>query len=286
MLKTFLEKNKNKTIKVNSIPSKIEYIKSKIDNKFNYYTIHSIEKGISDDYYPYFYKIDFKDALTWKPSYSSVYISLITKSKEYSGTKVMNIVLDFLKQFKEIKEITITDGAEVNCDKYKIDLSLYKLLTTNSTFYGKFGFKLVTSNRNIIVDEKMIKLSKKLKNYKIEKIINELEKITENTKKIQNIKFVGYNFTERKVKDKDISDYVKIIKKIIKILHKYKNNKLGNTLELLQNKNCKELSFLLKNICNLPYKFNSIHSKFLEDFLTLNYLRWNYNWNGMYHITL
>ena len=54
-------------------------------------------------------------------------------------------MIDFLKSFKQVKKAYLKDAANVNCKNSddRIDLSLYKLITSYIGFYQKFGFRLV-----------------------------------------------------------------------------------------------------------------------------------------------
>lgn len=109
------------------------------------------------------YKIDFLDYIKFETN-NNVYISDIHKHKNISGTNMMHTVLKLLKVL-HADEVTVHDGSSIDCGHMKeaINLSFFKLVEKNTTFYQKFGFKLSIGNREGLIlryktDENMNKV--------------------------------------------------------------------------------------------------------------------------------
>jgi hypothetical protein len=71
---------------------------------------------------------------------NNCHIGSLQKFGQYSGTQIMNVLIDFLKLIR-VEKVTIYDDTKIIKDGKIIDLSLYKLLTCGQTFYQRFGFE-------------------------------------------------------------------------------------------------------------------------------------------------
>ena len=110
----FIKKYKNKTFLIKNdkmeIEVKLEKIKSAINSKLDFYSINTTEKGNEIEYV---FAIVF---LYKKPSYENVFIKNISKSEKYSGSNIVNFVIDFLSSFKQVKKLYLHDAANVSCN--------------------------------------------------------------------------------------------------------------------------------------------------------------------------
>ena len=178
----------------------------------------------------------------------TIYISSISKKEGViSGSESIKFAINIAKHIKEVKKIYLFDGASVKCadtDENSYDLSLYKLLVKNETFYNKFGFYLQYKSKNI---QKILeKYAKQVSQYKNNKIIYELTKIINELEK-KNLKLpIKLYLFELNIRDnyREINNYMDINKcisyynGIIRILNYYKNKTFGKTIEILQKENC------------------------------------------------
>ncbi len=149
---------------------------------------------------------------------------------------MMKCFIKYIKRkYKNIKNITLTDNAVLNCGKIQIQLSIYYFFKYGKHYYSKFGF---VPNFSLEQKKKFEKYKKKYlseeKNYK--KFLFFLKKnitLTNNNKKEINIIF----------------EKLKKYKSIKKFLHKYRFE------------NCKILKTFLKKLLS----YFKIKKKILSD---------------------
>jgi hypothetical protein len=300
-IKDFINKYKNKTftIKNNDIEFQVKLIKHKsiIKSKLDYYSIETIE--LSQDRYnvKYIFKISFLDPIQNKPSFENILINNISKSEKYSGSIVVNFVIDFLKSFIQIKKLYLGDRTTVNCKNSddNLNLSLYKLITSNIGFYQKFGFRLITQNGEDI-NNNLINISKKVSNYKVNIILNiflKIIKLIEKHKKNITVKCIRpYSNIIEENKLKNISLYVFNLAFIIFALEPYKKYTFGECVKKMNEDKCFMLSKLLNRLTNdiengttyFEFKFEKekIKSQFLYDFYKLCIYSNNFQDNGFF----
>ena len=220
-----------------SLHTDIRFFTNKI-LKPNVFELKSIDNIIS---------INFDDKFHRK---NTIYISHISKKEGViTGSESIKFAINIAKHIKEVKKMYLYDAASVKCpdsnsDINSYDLSLYKLLVKNETFYNKFGFYLEYKSKNI---QKILeKYSKQVSQYKNNKIINELTKIINELEK-KNLKLpIKLYLFELDISDnyREINNYMDINKcicyynGIIRILKYYKNKTFGKTIEILQKENC------------------------------------------------
>ena len=263
-------------------------------NNKKYYILESVDKGNTINEYSIF-SIFFLDIITLVPSFTNVYISNISKKKDLiSGSESMKMVIKICKKIKTIKKLFLLDYAEINCNKSNetIDLSLYKLILNNYTFYSKFGFMLYDKNKYI--QTKLLYYSKIVGNYKVINIIKEFNNI---------INFITINYNNE-IKGDFIDRFSKLIfndninysdKKriiigynyLITIFEKYRNIKFKNMIKLLLENECHNLFTLFymldyNNYYKFYYEKNKISSKFLLEYTKLYILRNNYQYQGYF----
>ena len=143
------------------------------------------------------------------------YIANIHRTYNISGSQMMYFVLE-LQRVLGVEKTILHDGATVNCDGSRMNLSYIKLLEKGKTFYMKFGFEYEIDKSGWFVmrykNEKEYKKDldntiAKIKKIKIDDIIKDYEDIldilVETTKtgdyRNFNIKFV----TETEFKNHD-----------------------------------------------------------------------------------
>ena len=89
-------------------------------------------------------------------------------------------MIEFLKSFKQVKKAYLNDAATINCKNSNdlFSLSLYKLLTSYIGFYQKYGFRLVIDyGKEEDITNNMVLLAKKVANYKVKDILENLKKL-------------------------------------------------------------------------------------------------------------
>ena len=125
----FIKKYKNKIFIIKNdkmeIEVKLNKIKSAINSKLDFYSITTTEKGSVG--VEYIFAIAF---LYKTPSYENVFIKNISKSEKYSGSNIVNFVIDFLSSFKQVKKLYLHDAADVSCknsdDRFEEQYDLYR----------------------------------------------------------------------------------------------------------------------------------------------------------------
>jgi hypothetical protein len=273
--KTFLLKNDKVEIEVKLLKERRIFIKSKLD----FYTIFSLSNE---------FRIDFFHE---KPSFENVYIPSINKSEKYSGSEVVKFVIEFLKSFKQVKKAYLYDASTINCKNSNdtFSLSLYKLLTSYIGFYQKHGFRLVINyGKEEDITNNMVLLAKKVANYKVKDILENLKKIinlVEKYKKNVQVKTI-YKYDEY-VSIENLGEFIYIFGFLYFCMMTYKRDKFGKFIEKLNDEKCFMLSQLFDNLNKLryiefKYKNKKIIPNFLVDYYKLFLYSYNFGWNGYY----
>jgi hypothetical protein len=292
----FIKNFKNKTflLKNNSIEFevKLSKIKSVINSKLDYYSITTIENAVYGVTYVFAIIFFYK-----KPSFKNVYIQNISKTEKYSGTDVINFIINFLKSFKQVKKVYLHDSVDVSCKNSddRFDLSLYKLITSYNAFYQKFGFRLIMEHNEEDCTKLMVKLAKKVSTYKIKNILNTFQKIIKLVEKYKEkviIKIIvplnmSLNIIIKEILLKEFRNIIHDIGYLYFIMTPYKKYTFGKYIEILNNKKCFMLSQLLTTFSNIKYfEFNyekdKIISEFLLDYNKLLIYRNNIQWKGIF----
>jgi hypothetical protein len=294
----FIKKYKNKTFTIKNdkmkmeIEVKLKKVKSIINSKSDFYSITTTEKADIGSTFgvEYVFSISFFYKI---PSYENVNIDNISKSEKFSGSNIVKFVIDFLSSFKQVKKAYLYDGSQVSCKNSddKIDLSMYKLLTSYNGFYQKLGFRLVIEDGEDDITKKMISLAKKVSNYKVKDILENFKKIirfVEKYKKKIIIKYIGKY--EKILYEKpldNLKDFIYDFGFICFSMLPYKNYTFGKYLEKINSKKCFILSKLFEilsnnNYFNFSYNKQKIISHFLLDYIKLSIYRNNYQWKGIF----
>lgn len=287
----FIKKYKNKTFIIKNdkmeIEVKLKKVKSAINSKLDFYSIITTEKGSVEVGYVFAIAFLYKT-----PSYENVFIKNISKSEKYSGSNIVNFVIDFLSSFKQVKKIYLHDGTDVSCknSNHRFDLSMYKLLTSYYGFYQKFGFRLIVENSEEDITKIMVSLAKKVSKYKIKDILENFREI---------IRFVEKYKNKTKIKcitkwDKTI--YEKPLDHLNELMYNigylcftmipYKNYTFRKFIEKINIKKCFILSHLFEILSNIDYfefSYNKekIISKFLLDYIKFSIYRNDYQGKGI-----
>ena len=287
----FIKKYKNKTFIIKNdkmeIEVKLKKVKSAINSKLDFYSIITTEKGSVEVAYVFAIAFLYKT-----PSYENVFIKNISKSEKYSGSNIVNFVIDFLSSFKQVKKIYLHDGTDVSCknSNHRFDLSMYKLLTSYYGFYQKFGFRLIVENSEEDITKIMVSLAKKVSKYKIKDILENFREI---------IRFVEKYKNKTKIKcitkwDKTI--YEKPLDHLNELMYNigylcftmipYKNYTFRKFIEKINIKKCFILSHLFEILSNIDYfefSYNKekIISKFLLDYIKFSIYRNDYQYKGI-----
>jgi hypothetical protein len=229
------------------------------------YFLHTTQK--SDDSSKDIINILFHDIIKKVPSFSNIYIKNISKKDGLiSGSDAVLFAIAIIQKISEAKFIYLYDAATI---KYKnseneLDLSLYKLIVDDRTFYGKFGFELYFKQS---LQKKLLYYASKIKNYTIDKIIVELKNITSFIEKNYYNKMSGLvvNYYSKAIETKKEISYSE--KKeiynnyqiIIGILSKLnKNLKFNEGIIILNKKYFFELCMLFDKIINKNSFYNII----------------------------
>lgn len=116
-------------------------------NKKTFYVLKS-QLPYSGETYPPF-EVTFIDFLTKEVSGGGCYINYFNKTKEFSGTQIIESIILFLKILK-IERCILNDAASIGCSKDeqgRISLSFLKIMESGYSFYERFGFEpLLDSN--------------------------------------------------------------------------------------------------------------------------------------------
>ena len=163
------------------------------------------------------------------------------------------------------------------------------MLTSYVGFYQKYGFRLVIDyGKEEDIINKMVRLAKKVANYKVKDVLNNLKKIIkfiEKYKKDVLVKTI-YNSNEY-TSIGSLSDFISKIGFIYFTMTAYKKYTFGKFIEKLNDKKCFILSTLFDCFNNLQYiEFKYKNKKIIPIFL-VNYYKLfiyanNFGWNGKY----
>jgi hypothetical protein len=290
----FIKKYKNKTFTIKNdkmkmeIEVKLNKIKSAINSKLDFYSIITTEKGSVEVAYVFAIAFLYKT-----PSYENVFIKNISKSEKYSGSNIVNFVIDFLSSFKQVKKIYLHDGTDVSCKNsdHRFDLSMYKLLTSYYGFYQKFGFRLIVENSEEDITKIMVSLAKKVSKYKIKDILENFREIIRFVEKYKNKTKIKYiEKWDKTIYEKpldDLKDLMYNIGYLCFTMIPYKNYTFRKFIEKINIKKCFILSHLfeiLSNIYYFEFSYNKekIISKFLLDYIKFSIYRNDYQGKGIF----
>ena len=288
----FIKKYKNKTFIIKNdkmeIEVKLKKIKSAINSKLDFYSITTTEKGSVG--VEYIFAIAF---LYKTPSYENVFIKNISKSEKYSGSNIVNFIIDFLSSFKQVKKIYLHDGTDVSCknSNHRFDLSMYKLLTSYYGFYQKFGFRLIVENSEEDITKIMVSFAKKVSKYKIKDILENFREIIRFVEKYKNKTKIKYIEKWDKTINEKPLDHLKELMYNIGYLCftmiPYKNYTFRKFIETINIKKCFILSHLFEILSNIDYfefSYNKekIISKFLFDYINFSIYRNDYQFKGIF----
>ena len=289
----FIKKYKNKTFTIKNdkmkmeIEVKLKKIKSAINSKLDFYSITTTEKGSVG--VEYIFAIAF---LYKTPSYENVFIKNISKSEKYSGSNIVNFVIDFLSSFKQVKKIYLHDGTDVSCknSNHRFDLSMYKLLTSYYGFYQKFGFRLIVENSEEDITKIMVSLAKKVSKYKIKDILENFREIIRFVEKYKNkTKIKCITKWDKTIYEKPLDHLKELMYNIGYLcftMIPYKNYTFRKFIEKINIKKCFILSHLFEILSNIDYfefSYNKdkIISKFLLDYVKFSIYRNDYQGKGI-----
>ena len=271
---------KNENIK---LPIKVSYHSEKYNDDVKYYTFVYSQKNRKTPLHPF--KIIFYDTENFKEN-NNCEISNIQKTKEYSGTNIMNTILKLLRVLN-IKRVNIADGATIKCNNSQIDLTLFKLIEKNVGFYARFGFKSFISyidyenktkyKNATIMNQVLILKLQQFRNIKIDTLIALLNKLLSictsilKTQDYTNVKiYVINNFNTTYLLDKQYRAYIlalfEDIDILLHILLKFKNKKLGNVLIYLFYNHCELYQDIFNiigdSIYSIEYQKDKVEFKF------------------------
>ena len=288
----FIKKYKNKTFIIKNdkmeIEVKLKKVKSAINSKLDFYSIITTEKGSVEVAYVFAIAFLYKT-----PSYENVFIKNISKSEKYSGSNIVNFVIDFLSSFKQVKKIYLHDGTDVSCknSNHRFDLSMYKLLTSYYGFYQKFGFRLIVENSEEDITKIMVSLAKKVSKYKIKDILENFREIIRFVEKYKNKTKIKYiEKWDKTIYEKpldDLKDLMYNIGYLCFTMIPYKNYTFRKFIEKINIKKCFILSHLFEILSNIHYfefSYNKekIISKFLLDYIKFSIYRNDYQYKGIF----
>jgi len=289
-------------IKYNKL--KVPVILTKITilaNNKTFYTLYYDIPYKTHSLYPF--KIDFIDKQTLETKNIS-YIANIHKTDEISGSQMVLLVLE-INKILNVTKTTLGDGTTIKCGDKEYDLSYLKLIEKGITFYMKFGFDFEITNcqwmyaRYNNKKELMIKLKdilKKIRNIKINDIINEYETlldiinlviIEQNDKKLDIvirdtdlIKQIEYENVYHKENPENSDSLIKMFKEsndVLKILYNTDQKYLYLLLiELFNDKDkCSLYGILQENIIdNYKYKITYGKKQIIREYVSwFNILR-------------
>jgi hypothetical protein len=294
----FIKKYKNKTFTIKNdkmkmeIEVKLNKIKSIINSKLDFYSLTTVEKSAAGafDGIEYVFAISF---FYKTPSYENVNIDNISKSEKYSGSNIVKFVIDFLSSLKQVKKVYVKDGSQVSCKNSddRIDLSMYKLLTSYNGFYQKLGFRLVIENGEKDITKIMVSLAKKVSNYKVKDILENFREIIRFVEKYKQkiiVKYIGkYEKILYEKSLDNLKDFIYDFGFLYFSMLPYKNYTFGKYLEKMNSKKCFILSKLFEILSNnyyfnFSYNKKEIISHFLLDYIKLSIYRNNYQWKGIF----
>lgn len=181
---------------------------------------------------------------------NDIYIETISKNDRHnikSGTQAIKTAIK-LCEYLNADNAILYDASSLDCEKLKnknsyynkISLKLFKLLTTNTTWYGKYGFELP------ILDNFKTEYSsiiKRVQNIKMKKILDTLKKMKNslNNSSKQSLKL--WNSFNNNIIIKNDNDKKKKKKK-----SKKNNNMNSNEFFIRKSALVKEINSIIKKI--------------------------------------
>lgn len=291
-----------------SIPVKLykEHIAS---NDIKYYTL--IYDISNREYSMFPLKINFIDTETKKIA-SNAYIQNIHATDQLTGTQIVKFALQLLKVLG-CKKVYLHDGTGVKCksNSFAYDLTYYKLLEKNKTFYTNLGFEHDISIENNYGNyfksksklkkfiNKMIKSCRKIKistlvsDYK--KLLDICTQIIKNPLSINNLIIrctYTYNIIEP-VETKNIwickSNIINLVQECTEMLQMLDNKEFKYFADLLVSLFKSETScwllepfekFILgSNIYEIEYYNIILSRKYLDCFKVLKEFRYSSNYS-------
>ena len=157
--------------------------------KYNvtFYTLLYDQFEKTDYLFPF--RIFFIDPIKYTNKNESC-ITDIHRASNITGSEMVQIVLNINKKLN-VQRTFIGDGAKIECNGKKYDLSLLKFIERNMSFYMKFGFKYyqdqISPNGYLTGKDrldKMIKITRNIKDVKISDLIKEYESILDILSKV------------------------------------------------------------------------------------------------------
>lgn len=273
---------------------------------YNLHTLNidkNIDKDKNDDKYIdslYGISINYNENDSKYIKKNDIVIGTISKNPKQnisSGSQAILTAIDICK-YLNAEYVFLMDSSYITCDdkdninKYKtnISLKLYKLLTTNKTWYEKYGFKLNISNEQQKDFDKIVSRVQKIKMSDILKTLKKIKSVlfSKSLKKNEsnnNIIIWKNNKPSVKIKfdsNKNMSNKYKKIKKTIqKLINNIEeNSKLKDTIKSFSkrmvddNKKCYIYKNVIENfIINGDNVFiknkNTIKIPYINDIITM-----------------
>lgn len=306
-----LEKNNNNNVQTNlkqlikkygkkfkimynnlSIPVKIIRTIKKYNKNTNYYSLIYDSPNRLSFLYPL--KIDFFDFYESKKN-NNCYLANIHKTDTISGTDIMLLAIDFLKKMG-VETITLHDDSHITCEnKVSLDLSFFKLIEKNITFYQKFGFvfqpKYNIDIYNSFGDEKNINIAindliKQFRNIKLSYLIYSYQKILDllfkvvKTQNFKDFKIFIFHPTEPFISQnkKKLFELIQEIDIILNIIMPYEKKYLYELLIDLFYRKCwdyyiLENFILTNNFYGVEYKNKKIFLKHVFIFFEIKRIK-------------
>jgi len=304
--KQFVKKFSGKKFYIKNKDVKLEFLLKKDESLFNEknlrmddYVLQTIEEGEGGFF---IISILFKDFLHIKNQKKvySIYISNISKRDGViTGTQSIEMAINIAKHIEGIEYLCLKDAAKVSCKDTgkRYDLSLFKLLMKNETFYNKFGFKLWFESKDVQkILEKYAGIVGKFKVSNILKDIRSIIKALSNKNlklpiKYKNVR--GNNVFELNINDySTIDDILCTYSSIERFFNAFKSKTIKKVVEYLYKKNCDRLQYMIYNLFEYSMYFSGVLSykiqrkiyknRFAEKLIKLRTLRENVSWQGYY----
>ena len=201
--------------------------------------------------YTYGFVIKFIDIILNIVNNNS-YIKEINNLKNFNGSLLIQLVNEINKKLNVVKSY-IYDATHIECNEYDYNLSFFKLIENNRTFYMKYGFKFANIRYFRYTTDSylfFINDEHKQNNY-INNLINKCKKIK--------IKYINNKF------NKLLNILLKVIKK-----NDYNNLKITkyNISDFYKNTNDKNINIDLNKFIDIKDSLINI-IKYITDFLAL-----------------
>lgn len=165
------------------------------------------------------------------------------------------------------------------------------MITSYNGFYQKFGFRLIMENDEKNITNIMVRLAKKVSNYKVKDILENFKKIIELVEKYkkntQVLQIIHYSKILEETTLKDLKNFIYDIGYLYFAMMPYKKYKFGQFIEKINDKKCFMLSQLFDSLNNIIYvefrhEKKKIISHFLLDYHNLSIYRNQFQWAGLY----